>query len=206
MPTRPHAARGRDLRARRRTRRRRRRRRGAGARRRAVFVAGGRQALDRVAAARTGLEVLTRDEYRQSVRTAGQRAGLGGLDDRRPRDAVRRARAGQHRGDDHLRAPRASWPRSACSAAQPAPRCAPSRSRRCRPSSSRSARARRSSPPPSTACREGLTGVPLSVPLARHRRDHGRRGRARSARRARQHPPRPPRLPGGGDARRLGAG
>ena len=36
----------------------------------AVFVAGGRAALDRYASQRTGLEVLTRDEYRAGLRTA----------------------------------------------------------------------------------------------------------------------------------------
>ena len=36
----------------------------------AVFVAGGRASLDRYASQRTGLEVLTRDEYRAGLRTA----------------------------------------------------------------------------------------------------------------------------------------
>ena len=106
-------ARRRHLRARRRARRRGARPRGgpaaAASPTTAVFVAGGPAAGRSLAAtrhARTGVEVLTRDEYLAASMRPAQRAGLGRLADRRPRVAVRGARARQHRRHGDLRAPR----------------------------------------------------------------------------------------------------
>ena len=131
----------------------------------AIFVAAADAPRPRRAATASRCSPATSTARR--VHAAGQRAGLGRLDDHRPGRAVRGARADQHRGDGDRRAPRrAGDDPPARRHARPG-RCARSCSRRSRPSSSRSPRARPIVAISVHGVPLGLTGVPLAIPRRR---------------------------------------
>ena len=148
----------------------------------AIFVAGSRAATATLAATASSPHPR---RVPRGVRARDQRAGLGGLDDHRPR-ALFTALALINTAAMATAERRAELATIRLLGGTRGPPLRTLASRRCRPSSSPSARARRSSPTAVHGVPHGLTGIPLSIPGTLVAARHRRRGRPRPPRRARR--------------------